>query len=129
MLAHKLAIRGLGLTETAARKELRGGVARETVVVRNLGLDRATLPCERLRELARLLVVHHLARREACALRQRHDVGALDIVRVHAHRVELAGQERGRGWTEVFLRDAQELKGERVHGYSSPPLPASSARA
>src|SRR5213079_1223299 len=60
MLAHKLAIRGLGLTETAARKELRGGVARETVVVRNLGLDRATLPCERLRELARLLVVHHL---------------------------------------------------------------------
>src|SRR5439155_24666404 len=44
--AHELAIGGLGLTEAAAREELRGRVARETMVVRDLGLDRAALLCE-----------------------------------------------------------------------------------
>ena len=129
VLAHELAVRGLGLAQPAAREELRGSVAREAVVVRHLRLDRTTLLRERPRELGRLLVVHDLGGGEARTLGEREDVGSFDSVRVHAHRVELAGQERGRGRTEVFLRDAQELKGERVHGYSSPPLPASSASA
>src|SRR5207245_7711183 len=129
VLAHELAVRGLGLTQPAAREELRGSVAREAVVVRHLRLDRTTLLRERPRELGRLLVVHDLGGAEARALGEREDVGSFDSVRVHAHRVALAGQERGCGRTEVFLRDAEELKGERGHGYSSPPLPTSSPSA
>src|SRR6266705_689019 len=93
----------------------------------HLHLGGATLLRERLRELARSLVVHDTDCGEPRALREREEVASLDSVRVDAHGMQLAREERGRGGTEVFLRDAQELKGERVHLYSSPPLPASSA--
>ena len=104
-------------------------IAGEAVVVRHLHLGGASLLRERLRELARSLVVHDTSCGEPRALREREEVASLDGVRVDAHGMQLAREERGRGGTEVFLRNAQELKGERVHLYSSPPLPASSARA
>src|SRR5205814_9649147 len=115
MLTDELAIRALGLTQAAAREELRGGIAGEAMVVRGLRPRGATLLGERLRELAGFLVVHDPGRGEPRPLREREDMGPLDSVRVDAHGVELAREERRRGRTEVFLRDAQELKGERVH--------------
>ena len=90
VLVHELAIGGLGLTQPPAREELRGGLAREAVVVWRLRLDSAPLLGERLRELACLLVVHDPACSEPRALREREDVGPLDIVRVDAQRVQLA---------------------------------------
>ena len=90
MLAYELAVRGLGLTKPAAREELRRCVTREAMVVRHPRFGRSTLLGERLRELRGLLVVHDTARRHARALREREDMGALDVIRVDAQRMELS---------------------------------------
>jgi len=90
VLGHELAIRSLGLREAAAREEFRGGVAREAVIVRHLHFGRAPLLRERLRELARLLVVHDLACGKTRSLRELEEVDPLDVVRVYAQGMKLA---------------------------------------
>jgi hypothetical protein len=78
---------------------------------------------EGLRELSRFLRTHEPCRVLAHAVAERRDVLARDGVRVHAERVQLAGQELLCRGAEVALRDAEQLLRKGVQ--SSPPAGSS----